>query len=133
MSRTHFLPWARDLIFRRSEGLKTVTVKDVSEHLNLKLLVGDNLDKEVKNGYCGDLLSWVMSKAQSNDCWFTVIGNVNAVAVAMLTDVSCVVLTEDAVLDDDARQKASIQDIIILQSDKSSYELSYMLAGFLND
>ena len=41
-------------------------------------------------------LSWVMARAQSGNVWITVMGNVNAIAVATLTDVSCIVLTENA-------------------------------------
>lgn len=58
-------------------------------------------------GYCGDLLSWVMGRAQEGDAWFTVMGNVNAVAVAVLADTACLVLAEDSPLDDDARQRAA--------------------------
>ena len=46
-----------------------MTVKDICEKLNLKILVEGDLDREIKSGYCGDLLSWVMGRAQSGDCW----------------------------------------------------------------
>ena len=41
-------------------------------------------EKEITGCYCGDLLSWVMSRAKEGDAWLTVMGNVNAVAVAVL-------------------------------------------------
>ena len=37
-----------------------------------------------------------MGRAQEGDAWFTVMGNVNAVAVAVLADTACLVLTEDS-------------------------------------
>lgn len=81
-----------------------MTVEELAQRLELRVAVGgEALSREVAGGYCGDLLSWVMSRAQSGDVWFTVMGNVNSIAVAMLADVACIVLCEDAPLDEDAR------------------------------
>ncbi|WP_418710647.1 hypothetical protein, partial [Allofournierella sp.] len=56
--------------------------------------------------FAGDLLSWAMSRAREGDAWFTVMGNVNAVAVASLADCACIVLCHGAALDDTARSRA---------------------------
>ena len=62
-----------------------MTVEELAQRLELRVAVGgEALSREVAGGYCGDLLSWVMSRAQSGDVWFTVMGNVNSIAVAML-------------------------------------------------
>lgn len=108
-----------------------MTVKELSENLGLNILVEGDLSREVTGGYCGDLLSWVMSRCRSGDCWFTVMGNINCAAVAVLTDCACIVLTENAALDDDARKRAEQQDINILQSDKNAYELSVELGKLI--
>lgn len=42
-----------------------MTVKEFAEQQNLNILVGAELNREITGGYCGDLLSWVMSRAQS--------------------------------------------------------------------
>ena len=76
-------------------------------------------------------MSWVMSRCQSGDCWFTVMGNINCAAVAVLTDCACIVLTENAVLDDDAKKRAEQQEINILQSGKNAYELAVELGKIL--
>ena len=45
-----------------------MTVKDIAEKLSLKALCDDeNTEREVTGCYIGDLLSLVMSKAQSGD------------------------------------------------------------------
>ena len=44
-----------------------MTVKELCEKLELKILVEGNLDREITGGYCGDLLSWVMGRAQGGD------------------------------------------------------------------
>lgn len=101
------------------------------EKLNLRILTEADGDKEVTGCYSGDLLSWVMSRAKDGDAWLTVMGNVNAVAVAVLTDCACIILTENAALDDNAKQKAELQGVCILQSDKNAYELSVLISELI--
>ncbi len=108
-----------------------MTVKELAEKLELNILVEGDLEREITGGYCGDLLSWVMSRCQSGDCWFTVMGNINCAAVAVLTDCACIVLTENAALDDDAKARAIQQDINILQSERNAYELAVELGKLL--
>ena len=45
-----------------------MNVKELVEKLNLNVLVEGDMDREIKGGYCGDLLSWVMGRAESGDC-----------------------------------------------------------------
>ena len=71
-----------------------MNIKEISEKLGLSFLNEAEPSKEVEGGYCGDLLSFVMSHAKCGDCWFTVMGNVNAVAVAVLSD--CAADSENA-------------------------------------
>ena len=46
--------------------------------------------RQVQGIFAGDLLSWAMGRAKEGDAWFTVMGNVNTVAVAALTDLSLI-------------------------------------------
>ncbi len=106
-------------------------VSEICEKLELKILVEGDTDREITGGYCGDLLSWVMGRAQGGDCWFTVMGNVNAVAVAFLADCACIVLCENATLDKDAQEKAELQDICVLASEENAYILANKLGKLL--
>lgn len=108
-----------------------MTVKELVEKLNLKVLVEGDLDREITGGYCGDLLSWVMGRAQSGDCWMTVMGNINAIAVAVLADTSCIVLTENATLDEDAKVRAEIQEVTILATEENSFTVAKKLGELL--
>lgn len=100
-----------------------MTINELIKQLTLEVLVdNEELDKTIKGCYIGDLLSWVMSKAQADDVWLTVMGNVNSIAVAALTDCACIVLTDNAPLDKEAQAKAEVQGICVLRTDKSSYE-----------
>ena len=104
-----------------------MTVNRLVEKLNLKILVEGYMDREITGGYCGDLLSWVMGRAQAGDCWFTVMGNINAVAVSVLADCACIVLCENSTLDDDARARAEMQGVAILSSEENAYILANKL------
>ena len=44
-----------------------MTVREFAEKIGLQTAVEADLDREITGGYCGDLLSWVMSRAQSGD------------------------------------------------------------------
>lgn len=101
-----------------------MNVTQAVEKLNLKILVEGDMERDITDCYIGDLLSWVMGRAGEDSIWLTVMGNINAVAVATLADVSCIVLVENATLDDDAKKKAEIHGVTILQSEENSYNLA---------
>ena len=109
-----------------------MTVRELISALSLETLVEGDLDRSVTGGYSGDLLSWVMGRAKAGDAWFSVMGNVNAVAVCVLADVACLVLCENAALDDAAKTRAEMEDVTILRSTRSAYELAVTLSQKLS-
>lgn len=105
-----------------------MTVKELAERFDWRLLAGDDgADRPVKGCYIGDLLSWVMSRALADNIWLTVMGNVNAVGVAVLTDVAAIVLVEDAALDEVAKQRADQQGVPIYTCSANAYETATAL------
>lgn len=101
-----------------------MTVKDLCEKLSLSVLVEGEMDREVEGCYIGDLLSWVMGRAVEDNAWITVMGNVNAVAVAKLADLSCIILCEESHLDDEAKKQSEQNGITILAAVEPAYELA---------
>ena len=103
-----------------------MTVNDLQQRLDLTFLCGEEIskEKEIEGCYCGDLLSWVMSRAEPGNIWLTVMGNVNSIGVAVLADISCIVLTESAALDEDAKKRAQEQGVCILTTSKNAYALA---------
>lgn len=108
-----------------------MTVQNLIEQLNLKILVEGDLDREVTDCYIGDLLSWVMGRAPADSVWLTVIGNINSIAVATLADVSCIILVENAALDADAKKKAEMMDVTILLTEENSYNTAVKISKLL--
>ncbi len=88
-------------------------------------------ERQIKNVYIGDLLSWVMGKAQADDAWITIMSNINVVAVASLSDVACVILAEDVILDDATIKAAQDKGINIISTPQSAYQVAKHLATVL--
>ncbi len=102
-----------------------MTVKDIAEKLNLTAVCDDeNTDREVTGCHIGDLLSLVMSKAQSGDVWVTIQGNINVPAVASLTDCAMVIIAENIQLDPQAQKRAESEGIPAYVSEKSAFQLA---------
>ena len=105
-------------------------VSQLIEKLNLSIFTSSDFkDREIDGCYIGDLLSWVMGKAQSGNVWITIMNNVNIVAVASLTDIACILLCENVKADESVIEKADSQGIIILGSELNAYELASKLSG----
>lgn len=109
-----------------------MTVKELAEKLNIKIFAGQSGGgRDVRGCYIGDLLSWVMGRAHEDDAWLTVMGNINAIAVATLADVSCIILTENAPLDIEAKEKADEQDIPVLVTEENAYQTAIKIYDLL--
>ncbi len=102
-----------------------MTVRDIMELLDAKSVVASaDLDKEVTGGYACDMLSWVMANAEAGMAWATVQAHMNVIAVAVLMELSCVILPEDVKLEPDAYRKAEAEKIAVLSTDKTAFEIS---------
>ena len=110
-----------------------MTVSEISEKLNLCPVVLCNPKREVKGGYIGDLLSWVMGRAQSGDAWITIMTNANVVAVALLADVSCIILAEGAKLDESVISIAKEKGVNILSSQSGAFAVAAALSGMVGN
>ena len=99
-----------------------MTVKELRDMCSFDTVVMPDPDREVKDAYMGDLLSWVMGRAEEGNAWITIMNNVNTIAVASLADVSCVILSEGVVLDDDLAKTADMKGVNVLTSGQPSFE-----------
>ncbi len=99
-------------------------VKKIIDELDLEILVEGDLTRMVEGGYCCDLLSNVMARAEKNDIWLTLQGHQNIVAVASLTNVSAILVVEDFDVEAKTIEKAKSEEINILRSSLSAYQLA---------
>lgn len=111
-----------------------MNVLEAAEKLNFEVLnAGDGAEREIKGIYCCDLLSVVMGRAKADDAWITIMGNINAVAVAVLADVSCIILSEDMQFDEESLQKATEQDVCILKTELPTFEAAMKLSKIIDN
>lgn len=102
-------------------------ISEVIEKLEPEVLsIGD--DCEVTGCYIGDLLSLAMSNVQEGNIWITVQTNINTVAVSTLTEAGAIILPCGLKPDTNTLEKAKSENIYLLSSDKSAYELAKMLS-----
>ncbi|MFA7636278.1 MAG: DRTGG domain-containing protein [Monoglobales bacterium] len=100
-----------------------MTICELAKELDLSVLTDKNYDdREIKGCFVGDLLSWVMSRAEQDSAWITIMNNINIVAVAALVDMACIILAEGVDVTEDVIKKAESQGIIILSTKKTCYE-----------
>ncbi len=106
-------------------------LSDLATKLGITPLTENYEDRDVTGCYIGDLLSWVMGKAQSGDIWITIMNNINIVAVAALTDCTAILLCESVSLSPEVLAKAEKEGIAVFSSGKTAYELAKELCGEL--
>ena len=104
-----------------------MTVNDLLKNDSFKAVALPEGDRDITGVYIGDLLSWVMGKAQSGDAWITIMSNVNILAVASLTDCACIILSEAVALEDEVIKTAENKGINVLSFSGSSYEAAISL------
>lgn len=108
-----------------------MTVETLANRLGFNIICMPDPGKTVDGVYIGDLLSWVMSKAEQGNVWITIMSNVNTLAVATLVDTSCILLCEDVRLENDVLETAKSKGINILSTSLSSYEAAIKLSELL--
>ncbi|MBR2951393.1 MAG: hypothetical protein IKC43_00270 [Clostridia bacterium] len=109
-----------------------MTVRQLSESLALEVLSLPEPEREVCGAYAGDLLSWVMGRANADNVWVTVMTNANTVAVATLTDVSMVIVTDGSEMPPETLALAKEKGVNLARTKASSYEICVRLGGLLS-
>ena len=99
--------------------------ESIVKALNLQVRSGkDKLKREIRGGYTGDLLSDVMANSKEGDIWITRQVHQNIVAVASLKEHAGIILVEGSEPAKDTLEKAIQEDIPIMITDLSAFEVS---------
>ena len=106
-------------------------VSEISAALGMKCLSEPAEDREVTGCYAGDLLSWVIGRAEKDNAWATIMSNVNVAAVAVMADISMIILTESVEPDDPLLEKARLHGIGMYSTESSTYEISWKIHEIL--
>ena len=99
-----------------------MNVSELAKIINAEILAMPEPESEVDGCYCGDLLSWVMGRAREGQLWITIMTNINVIAVASLSGVSAVLISENAEIESNIISKAESQGINILRTSEATFE-----------
>ena len=108
-----------------------MTVDGILNNENFSPIVISDGSREIKGAYCGDLLSWVMGRAEEDNAFITIMTNVNVLAVASLINVSVVIFCEDVALDDEIINAAKEKEINLVKTALPSYEACVLLSKLI--
>jgi serine kinase of HPr protein (carbohydrate metabolism regulator) len=101
-----------------------MNLNDLVKEFGLEVKTASNrLDREVKSGYVSDLLSDVLAHADEGTLWVTLHIHQNIVAVAMHKDLAGIILVQGRQPEKDTIVKAGEENIPILVSSLSAFEL----------
>ncbi len=106
-----------------------MTVKELAEKYSFEVLSMPDPDKAVEGGYIGDLLSWVMGRAEASSLWLTIMTNINIAAVAQLSDVSAVLICEGARPDEAVISTANEKGVNILLTADTAYNTAVRISS----
>lgn len=106
-------------------------VKDLVESGKFNAITLPDGERDIDGVYIGDLLSWVMGRAQADNAWITIMSNINILAVASLSDTSCIILAEGVTVDDEVKKTALDKEINILTTDMDIYNTAVYLNGII--
>lgn len=108
-----------------------MTVESLARNCGFKVICMPSPEREAEGAYIGDLLSWVMGKADSGNVWITIMSNINVIAVATLADVSCIVLAEGVMIEPEVITTAEEKGVNVLSSAQSAFDIAKQLADIV--
>ncbi len=101
-----------------------LTVSDAIDLFELKVVAGaSHIDNKISSVHIGDLLSFVMDKAEAGCAWITIHGQLNIVAVAVLANISCIIVSENVKVADDTIKRAELEGVPILTTSRTTFDM----------
>lgn len=108
-----------------------VTINDLIEGLSLKVIVKGDANREVRGCYISDLLSDVMANSSEGQTWITLQTHPNIVPVAIIKNLSGIIITNNRTAEADTIKKAEEENITILSTSLTTFEIAGLLYKML--
>jgi predicted transcriptional regulator len=101
-----------------------MNLREMVRKFDLQVLTcPDKLERTASSGYVSDMLSDVMGNAPEGAVWVTSQVHQNIVAVAMLRSLAAVVITGGRAPQQETKEKAAEQGVVLLASKDCSFDL----------
>lgn len=108
-----------------------MTVENLIKNENFTPLVISDPSREIDGVYCGDLLSWVMGRAQEDNAFVTIMTNINVIAVASLVNVSTVILCENSTPESAVLDAARDKGVNVIKTALPTYQACVCLSELI--
>jgi len=80
--------------------------------------------RQISGVYTSDLLSDVMANSKKDNVWITLQTHLNIIAVASLKELAAIIIVLDKEIDKDTLDKAESENITILRTAMTAYQVS---------
>jgi hypothetical protein len=105
-------------------GDHKMKLKELAGRLNWELKTRNvPIEAEVKTGYASDLLSDVLANSIEGDLWVTRQTHLNIVAIAVMRDLSGILISSGAEPDPDTLEKAGEKMVPIFRTTLPTFEV----------
>ena len=110
-----------------------MNVKELTEHLDLTILSGERMsDTQVRGGYCSDLLSDIMGKADEGYVWITLQTHKNIMAVASLKELAAIIIVNGLTPDEEVLSLSKEEGIPVLGTSLPAFDIAGKLYQLLH-
>jgi predicted transcriptional regulator len=100
-------------------------VSEIVKELNLEVITSsDNLEREVTSCYVSDMLSDVIAHAKRGSVWVTMQKHLNIVPVAMVNDLSAVIIVHGRIPDQETILKADAENLPLLVAQTDAFQVT---------
>ena len=105
-----------------------MTVNDVKEILNARVLAGeDQMDQEVRSACGSDMMSDVLAFSKDHSVLLTVLCNPQVIRTAEMLDIVCLVFVRGKVPDDSVIEMARDRGLVVLATGHRMFSSCGML------
>jgi hypothetical protein len=80
--------------------------------------------RDISGAYTSDLLSDVIANSKKDNVWITMQTHLNIAAVAMLKELTAIIVVMNKEIDNDTVKKAEQEKINILKTGMTAYQVS---------
>lgn len=101
--------------------------EELAKYLPLEVLSITKPKEQVTTGLCTDLLSLVIGNSNRGTIWITHQGHVNTIAVALLAELSAVIIVGE--VDENTVKAATEKGVNLFRSNEPAFEIVGKLYG----
>ncbi|MHB1452525.1 MAG: DRTGG domain-containing protein [Saccharofermentanales bacterium] len=84
--------------------------------------------KDITGGYACDMISRVISRISGGQAWMTILNSRNVIAAATIAECCCVILCESVSMEADTAALAADNEIPVISTSLTAYEVCAALS-----